>query len=224
MISMHTLNIVAHIGAGTIAMLIGLWLQLNTKGTRAHRRLGRIFVGFTLVVCATAVIGNAVFRFMPLFAVLTVLVFYQLLSGWHVIYTREAGPNRVDALLCAGTAVWTIALVPLLLANTTRESAPVVIYATLGTLLALIAYDVMRWLFPRRWHAKLWRYEHIYKIVASMYAMLSAAAGNLFPDSHPWSQLLPSALGIATIGWFFWRESRRSAAPLLLASSARPVA
>lgn len=194
-------------------MLIGLRLQASPKGTRAHRLIGRWFVGFTLLVCATAVLGNAVFRFMPLFAVLTVLVLYQLLSGWHVTYTKAAGPNRWDLVLCSGAALWAAALVPLVLGTGLRESRPPVIFATLAALGVLIAYDLLRWSFPRRWHAWLWRYEHIYKIVASMYAMLSAALGNLFPNAQPWSQLGPSALGLATITWFCWSEWRRNSRP-----------
>jgi uncharacterized membrane protein len=208
MVYLHLLNIGLHIGAGIIAMAIGFWLLATAKGNASHRKSGRLFAGFTLAVCASAVVGNAVFRFMPLFAVLTVLVLYQLLSGWHAVYTKAAGPNRVDAMLCAGAALWAISLVPLVLGNTARESAPVVIYATLATLYVLIAYDALRWLFPIGWHARLWRYEHIYKLVASLFSMLSAAAGNLFPHGQPWSQLLPSALGISCIAWFFWRESR----------------
>ncbi|NML61437.1 hypothetical protein HHL21_10180 [Massilia sp. RP-1-19] len=210
MISPHLLNIGVHVGAGTIAMAIGFWLLAAAKGTPSHRKRGRLFAWFTLAVCASAVVGNAVFRFMPLFAVLTVLVLYQLLSGWRAVYTKAAGPNQVDAMLGAGAAWWAISLVPLVLTNSTRESAPVVVYATLAALFALIAYDALRWLFPRAWHATLWRYEHIYKLVASLFSMLSAAAGNLFPQGQPWSQLLPSALGIAAIAWFFWRESRRT--------------
>lgn len=208
MTSAHLLNIYLHIGSGLVAMAIGFWLLATPKGTASHRRRGRVFVWFTLAVCASAVIGNAVFRFMPLFAVLTVLVLYQLLSGWHVIYTKAAGPNRTDALLAAGAAIWGVCLVPLMLHNPARESAPVVIYATLATLFALIAYDLLRWLFPRGWHAALWRYEHIYKIVSSVFAMLSAAIGNLMPYGQPWSQLVPSVLGLMCIGWYFWREGR----------------
>lgn len=208
MVSAHSLNIYIHVATGAIAMLLGVWIQATAKATSSHRSLGRLFAGFTLAVCTSAVVGNAVFRFMPLFAVLTVLVLYQLLSGWHVIYTKSNGPNRIDAFLCVGAVVWGIALVPLVLGSTKRESAPVVIYATLAALFVLVAYDVLRWLVPQAWHAASWRYEHIYKIVASMYAMLSAASGNLFPQAQPWSQLVPSGLGIATIFWFFWRTHR----------------
>jgi uncharacterized membrane protein len=201
----HLSNIALHIGAGSIAMAIGFWLLATSKGTPAHRRTGRVFVFFTLLVCATAAIGNLAFRFTPLFAVLTVLVLYQLLSGWHVISTRAAGPDRIDALLGVCAAVAGAALLPYVLAK--GESAAPVIYSSLGTLLLLLTYDALRWLFPRDWHARLWRYEHMYKLLASLFAMLSAAAGNLLPQAQPWSQLLPSALGIACIAWFFWREA-----------------
>jgi hypothetical protein len=83
-----------------------LVLLAKPKDPIHHRRRGRVFVLLTCVVCLSAAIGNALFRFMPLFAVLTVLVSYQLLSGWHVIYTRAAGPNRLDAgLLLAAAAI-----------------------------------------------------------------------------------------------------------------------
>lgn len=205
----HLLNISVHIGAGTIAIAIGCWILATAKGTTSHRKKGRLFAWFSLAVCASAVIGNSVFRFMPLFAVLTVLVLYQLLSGWHAVYTKASGPNSVDAMLCVGAALWGIGLVPLVLANPATESTPVVIYSTLAALFLLIAYDALRWVFPRRWHTSLWRYEHIYKLLSSLAAMASAAAGNLLPQAQPWSQLLPSAAGILSIAWFCFREAQR---------------
>ncbi len=213
----HASNIALHIGAGSIAMAIGFWLLASKKGSAAHRKAGRIFAGFTLAVCATAALGNIFFRFMPLFAVLTVLVLYQLLSGWHVIYTKSAGPDRIDALMGVCAMVAGAALTPLALAR--AESDASVIYSSLVTLLLLLAYDWMRWLFPRHWHGALWRYEHIYKLLASLFAMASAAAGNLFPQAQPWSQLVPSALGIACIAWFFWREATAVSMKLGPASS-----
>ena len=216
MASAHWINIGAHIAAGAIALAIGLFVLATAKGTAGHRRKGRWFAWFSLAVCATAVIGNAVFRFMPLFAVLTVLVLYQLLSGWHVVYTRASGPNVVDALLCITASVWGLSLLPMILGDSISASAAVVIYSTLAALFVLIGYDVLRWGFPRRWHACLWRYEHIYKLLASLTSMASAAAGNLFPNGQPWSQLLPSAAGLLAIAWFFsrtWRSGAGSKSP-----------
>lgn len=207
----HLLNLAAHIGAGTAAICLGLALLAQAKGTPDHRRRGRLFALLTLAVCVTGAIGNLFFRFMPLFALLTVLVSYQLLSGWHVIYTQSAGPNRVDALLALGAAAWAAGLAPVLLATGGKAgAASIVVMATLGALAFLLAYDAARWCFPQRWHARLWRYEHIYKLVASLFGMLSAASGNLLEAAQPWSQLLPSALGMPAIAVLAWRETRAS--------------
>lgn len=190
-ISPHLLNILVHILAGTAAMVLGLVLLARPKDAIHHRRRGRVFVLLTLIVCLTAAIGNAVFRFLPLFAVLTVLVSYQLLSGWHVIHTRAAGPDKFDAGLLLGASAS-------------------VLYSTLGAVACLLAYDAARWLFPRRWHGVLWRYEHIYKILGCLFGMLSAAVGNTVRAGQPWSQLAPSALGLAVVVCCIVRTHRRT--------------
>jgi uncharacterized membrane protein len=208
-------NLAAHIGAGSAAIALGAAMLAGAKGTLLHRRRGRLFAALTLVVCATGAIGNAFFRFTPLFAVLTVLVAYQLLSGWHVVYTRAAGPNRIDASMTVCAAAWAAGLMPSLLsAGGKAGAAPAVVYASLGALGLLLAYDAARWTFPRRWHASLWRYEHIYKLVASLFGMASAAVGNLVRIGQPWSQLLPSLLGMVTIAVLIWRDHRARAARL----------
>jgi uncharacterized membrane protein len=205
---MHLLNIAVHIGAGIAAMVLGLIMLASAKGTLTHRARGRLFVALTSAVCATGAIGTVFFRFIPLFAVLTVLVSYQLASGWHIIFTRESGPNRVDALLALCAGGWALYLIPLLVSSGMNASAASVIYSTLGALFILLAYDLVRWWFPKRWHAALWRYEHIYKLVSALFGMLSAAAGNLIKVGQPWSQLLPSLLGALAILWLFQRNWR----------------
>lgn len=198
----HILNLALHVGAGVAAIVLGLVLLARAKGTAAHRRGGRIFAMLTLVVCATGIVGNVFFRFIPLFAVLTLLVTYQLLSGWHAVHTRAAGPDRIDALLLVCAAAWAVGLAPGLLAAATGP----VVHSTMGGLALLLAYDAARWCFPRHWHATLWRYEHIYKLLASLFGMLSAASGNLIRVAQPWSQLLPSLLGMAVIAVCIWRD------------------
>lgn len=208
----HVTNLAVHIGAGAAAIGLGAALLASAKGTPLHRRRGRLFVALTLAVCATGAIGNLFFRFAPLFAVLTVLVTYQLLSGWHAVYTRGAGPNRIDGVLGVSAAAWATGLLPSLLsAGGKADAEPVVVYASLGGLALLLAYDAARWCFPGHWHASLWRYEHIYKLVASLFGMLSAAVGNLVRVGQPWSQLLPSVLGMLTIIVLIWHDYRAGA-------------
>jgi uncharacterized membrane protein len=206
--TLHLLNLAVHLGAGIAAMGLGLLMLASAKGTRSHRSRGRVFVALTCAVCVTGAIGNVFFRFTPLFRVLTVLVAYQLASGWHVVFTRGSGPNRVDALLAMCAGGWALYLIPQLLAAGTQDASAVVVHSSLGGLFVLLAYDLARWCFPGRWHASLWRYEHIYKLVSALFAMLSAATGNLLKVGQPWSQLLPSVLGALAILWFFWRTWR----------------
>jgi hypothetical protein len=209
----HLLNVLVHILAGSAAIVLGLHLLGTLLGKPKdpihHRRRGRMFVLLTFVVCLTAAIGNAVFRFLPLFAVLTVLVSYQLLSGWHVIYTRAGGPDKLDAGLLLGAAAFTAMLVRRLFADGAMVGAAAsVMFSTLGAITMLLAYDAARWLFPRRWHATLWRYEHIYKILGCLFGMLSAAVGNTVKVGQPWSQLAPSVLGMVVVVWCWVRTYR----------------
>jgi uncharacterized membrane protein len=209
----HLLNILVHIGAGIAAMALGFYVLWKPKDAIRHRRRGRVFVLLTAVVCLSAAIGNAVFRFMPLFAVLTVLVSYQLLSGWHVIYTRTKGPDALDASLLLGAALLSAMLVRRLFLDGAMAGASAsVLWSTLAAVAMLLAYDAARWLFPRRWHATLWRYEHIYKILGCLFGMLSAAVGNTVRVGQPWSQLAPSVIGLVVVIWCWARTHGQSRA------------
>ncbi len=208
--SIHLLNVYVHVAAGSIGIVVGLVLLARDKGTAWHRAAGRAFAALASVVCVTAWLGTAFFRFIPIFAVLSLLVPYCLFSGWHVIYTRERGPNWVDALLIGLAFAGSVVLVPVLLAAPYESgSNPIVAMATLGALGAVVVYDAARWLLPVRWHAQSWRYEHIYKIVSTLSGMASAAAGNAFQNL--WAQLMPSVAGMLVIGVCMWREYRRGA-------------
>ena len=49
-------------------------------------------------------------------------------------------------------------------------------------------------------------------LLASLFAMLSAAAGNLLRMGQPWTQLVPSVLGLICIAWFWRRQYRQEQA------------
>ncbi|MES2826244.1 MAG: hypothetical protein V4732_21805 [Pseudomonadota bacterium] len=199
----HLLNIDIHVFAGVVAMAIGFFILAREKGTTLHRKLGKIFCYFVLVVCAAAATGLILFRFLPIFAVITVLVSYQLLSGWRVIYTRNSGPTAVDAALTFFAVMLSIFLAPVVLQSLSQQN--MVVYSTFGALSCVLLYDSVRWLFPRNWHHFLWRYEHTYKLLSALFSMLSAFVGNVVRFGQPWSQLLPSLLGIVCIGYFFFK-------------------
>ena len=216
MSSGHLANLAIHVAGGIAGILLGFFILARDKGTSLHRRLGRWFAYATLVVTGSAFSGVILFRFLPLFTVLAVLVLYQLVGGWRAATTRERGPQLRDAgwtLLAGGACA---ALAPIVLAR--YVGPPVILYSSLGTLGVIICYDALRFLFPRHWFARVWRYEHGYKMISSLFAMLSAFAGNVIRVGQPWSQLLPSIAGLLVIGYFFarfYREDSRSRAAAL---------
>ncbi|MDM4768220.1 hypothetical protein [Pelomonas sp. SE-A7] len=205
---LHLASLAVHIAAGSMAMLIGFVMLARTKGTARHRAWGRVFGALVLVVCFTATLGTLLFRPQPLLAVLTATVLYQLVGGWRAVYTRERGPNTLDALWTLLGLAASVGLLAWLPDAPGTRANPTVSYSTLAALMSLVAYDLARWRFPPRWHATLWRYEHAYKLIAAQFAMLSALTGNLMRFWYPWPQLLPSLLGLLAIAWTFWRLSR----------------
>lgn len=198
----NLVNIIIHIVAGTLGLIIGFTLLARKKGTFAHRKWGRTFAYFAVVVCLSATVGVTFFRFLPLFAVLTVLVLYQLVSGWRVIYTKDSGPTIFDGIWTIIGILGSIALVPILLTNIELAN-PTILYSSIGALAIILFYDAIRWFFPKRWHKSLWRYEHTYKLISTLFGMLSAFVGNIVRFGQPWSQILPSTIGIIVIFWFF---------------------
>lgn len=215
----HLANLIVHIGAGTIALTIGFFLLASRKGTAKHRRWGRNFCYFTLLVCLSAAVGTVFFRFIPLFAVLTVLVPYQLVSGWRSVYTKDLGPSVIDGAWTFVALTLSGALVPILLAS--PAGGNIVVYSSLGALAAILTYDTVRWLFPRSWFRILWRYDHSYKLISSLFAMLSALIGNVVRVGQPWSQIAPSAVGMLTIFYFFYRLYRQDSTRLAASGGAR---
>lgn len=206
--SAHLSNIAIHVTAGSVGLLLGSILLILNKGTALHVKLGRIFIGMAAVVCSSALVGTIFFRFIPLFAVLTLLVSYLVLGGWRVIYTKEGGPAIWDAALTTAAVFGTAILFPVLLkADLSQGSSVPVIFSTLSAVVVVIAYDVAKWFFPRGWHIRLWRFEHIYKVLSALFGMASAAIGNIFHTTL--AQLLPSLIGTLVIGWYFWREFQR---------------
>jgi uncharacterized membrane protein len=205
MYQLHSLNLAIHIGVGTLGILFGLAILFRLKGDAWHKQLGRWFATCVLVVCTTATLGNVFFRFLPLFAVLTVLASYQLVSGWRCAHTRQQGPAWMDAVWTLFAVGITCFLWPIVTALEPGGSTqPTVIYSSLASLAFVLGYDALRWLFPRRWFASLWLYEHVYKLLASFAALTSAFAGNVIRAWHPWSQILPSAVCLALIAGYFY--------------------
>jgi len=203
----HAANIAIHVVFGTIALVIGFVPLVTPKGGRTHVRFGRWFLICLIVVIATAVIGIVAFGFRAFLGVITMLAAYEAWSGYRVFAIRATGPRTLDALVSLG-ALGAAVLFVAYLRSVHVPWATVVIYSTLGTLVAVALYDLLRFALPNRWLAKSWFYEHLIKMMGAYTAIVSAFSGTVFARWQPYSQMAPSIIGSAAMIGFIVYHAR----------------
>lgn len=201
---LNMLNVLAHVGFGTLAILLGLAQLMTRKGGPAHSWIGRTYLGLFIIVISTALIGSIAFGFRAFLAALTLSAGYWLLSGLRVLNIREGGPGSFDniaALIFMGLAV---ALAIYMRGH--PEQSTMAAYIALANVVSVCVYDLARNLNARAWLQRSWLNEHIYKMIGSHAALLSAAGGNLFLSLQPWSIFLPTTISLVLIALFVLRH------------------
>lgn len=202
----HQLNILIHVLAGTLALIIGLVALVAPKHSYRHVRFGRCFLYLLAVVVGSGFMGWIFFRSNPFLLMLTLLSGYVGYAGWRSVRLREKKSSRFDLLV----ALFAITIGLLYLGHIRQADAnwnPVVIYSTLGALCLVATYDILKyvWLYP--YLKKWWIYEHIYKMVSAFSAIFSAFIGTVLPDYKPYSQIGPSSLCMLLIVILIWKQA-----------------
>ncbi len=199
----HQSNILLHIITGSLALLLGVIALATTKGGKLHNTSGKYFLGFMSVVILTGLIGVFVFGRNTFLLVITVLSGYVAFSGYRILQLKINTPKSIDILVAI------VSLLVLLYFLYYFKSigmiwSPIVIYSTVGALLFIISYDLLRYLIPKRTYKKhrIWIYEHIYKMTSAFGGLLSAFIGTVFEKYQPHSQYLPSAFAVLLIVGF----------------------
>ena len=211
----HTANVAVHVTFGTLCLILGVIALIATKGGRRHIRAGRYFLACLAVVIATAVIGIVAFGFRAFLGVITLLAAYEAYSGYRALKIRLTGPQLQDAVVSVG-GIGTTMLFIAYLRSVHVPWAPVVIYSTLGSLVVIAGYDLVRLTFPKKWFQTTWIYEHLVKMLGAYNAVVSAFSGTVLEKWQPYSQIAPSILGVAAILGFSicaWRHPRAFAIP-----------
>lgn len=204
----QTVNIAIHVGFGSTAILLGLAQLFTRKGGRAHAWIGRVYLGLFCVVLTTALIGTFSFGFRSFLAALTLSSGYWLISGMRALRIREVGPQLLDngaALICIGLA---IAIAIFMLRQPDQSTMPS--YIALGNVVSVCVYDLMRNFGGAAWLRRSWLNEHIWKMVGSHGALISAAGGNLYVSLQPWSIFLPPMISLFLVAIFIARHPLRS--------------
>lgn len=190
---LHQANIIIHVLAGILAMLIAIVPYASQKGGATHNRYGRIFLYLMAVVIITALNGVIFFRDRPFLTVVTMQSFYLAYSGYRVLKTKTTGFTTMDF------SVMVIVLFSLLLflwdfRNANILWSPVIVYYLCGYLILILAFDILRYFVPGLIkYKRFWIYEHIWKISGAFGALVSAGAGTVFAQYEPWNQIVPAA-------------------------------
>ena len=219
---LHWINIGIHILCGTAALVLGMVAICSRKGGPLHIRAGRLFLYAYLVVVSTATIGLLVFDFRSFLAVVTLLSFYDVFSGYRALQLRGRRPQAVDRI-AAVLGLATPWIFILAMRYLRQPWNPILTWSILGGLLAISGYDLLRNVLPTAWLRRVWVQEHLYKMMSAYIAITSAFAGTVFARYMPWSAILPSVLGFATIIGFLiagpraWKHRRQLFAPGLTA-------
>ncbi len=190
----HTLNIAIHISAGALALVLGIIPLLSRKGGRWHRLTGWLFVVSGFVVLTCAIIGVGLYPQPGALVMATLSAAYQYISGLRALPRFRQTPGWLDM----GLALAVLAACGALLTHMTSGSAswpPVVGYTTLGFLSLMAFYDLSRPLWRHVWQS-IRAVDHGLKMTGTYFAFASAGLGNLLRGGQPWSQILPSVIGL----------------------------
>ncbi len=196
----HKSNILLHIITGSIALLLGIIALVSTKGGKTHNTSGKYFLRLILIVILTGLIGVFVFGRNTFLLVITVLSGYVSFSGYRILLLKSNTPKKID-LLAAIISLLTLVYFLYYFKSIGMIWSPIIIYSTVGAILFIITYDLLRYLIPKKRYKKhrIWIYEHIYKMTSAFSALFAAFTGTVFEKYQPHSQYLPSLIGILII-------------------------
>lgn len=218
--ALFTSLLIVHVGAGLLAVAIGLMPVLTRKGSRLHRSSGRAFAGLmTLLLIAawamTALRPDAYFLGLSAAASLTLFSGLRVLGRKRPDLQASHRARPLDWLATIAAAC--VGLLILSLAVTGHSDAPpqILIALAYGSL-SIAGWDIWRFLRPIDWpfSPDLWTFEHLWKMLGAYSAVLSAFSGNfLTAIPMPWSALWPTvlfqSLSIAWIAALLIRKHRR---------------
>ncbi|ESQ77105.1 hypothetical protein ABAC402_01530 [Asticcacaulis sp. AC402] len=206
---MHSLNTLVHIICGVLALILGLVPLLSPKGRGVHRIFGWLFVAAGTGVLGAAVAGVLFWPQPGPLIIATLAAGYQFIGALRALPRFRETPGPLDAVFSVGA----LAACGWLVANMGRGTAawpPVVGYSALGFLATVALYDLSRHLWTRAWRVHVREIDHGLKMTGAYFAMMSAGAGNLLRDGHPWSQILPQIIGMLVMILFLVLHIRKA--------------
>ena len=207
---LHKTNIIIHVIAGIISLLLAVIALMSRKGGRQHNTMGRYFLRCVAVVIFTGLIGVFIYGRNGFLLVITVLVGYESFSGFRVLRNKSNQPKSLDI------AITIISVAVLVYFFFYFKSIGLIwsagiIFSTVGAFVILVVYDLLRFKIPKHIYVqkRIWLYEHIYKMTSAFTGLLAAFSGTVLEQYQPHSQYLPSIFGVLIIILFMVSVHRK---------------
>ena len=229
--SLSTILLVAHIIAGSLAVVVGLVALVTPKPVRAiaataagraHKKSGRLFLCTMCVVIGTATVLTLI-SLNPYFAGLTAASAVAVFSGYRVLGRKRPDLNAhhaarpLDWIVTLVIFVVGVLLIALGAAGGITKNLPVVYSLGVGSVL-YAGYDLYRFARPLAFpfSPNLWLYEHLVKMIGGYFGAVAAFSGSvllLLPE--PWRQLWATSLGqtLAVVLVIYYRRKLKAQKP-----------
>ncbi|HEX8633401.1 MAG TPA: hypothetical protein VF703_04540 [Pyrinomonadaceae bacterium] len=223
--ALSAILLVAHIIAGSLAVVVGLVALVLPKPVRAtaaggaHKKSGRLFLYTMCVVIGTATLLTLI-SLNPYFAGLTAASAIAVFSGYRVLSRRR--PD-LHAHHRARPLDWIVTLLILAVGGLLialgatggiTKNLPVVYSLGVGSAL-YAGYDLYRFARPLAFpfSPNLWLYEHLVKMIGGYFGAVAAFSGSvllLLPE--PWRQLWATSLGqtLAVVLVIYYRRKLKT--------------
>jgi Na+/H+ antiporter NhaD/arsenite permease-like protein len=229
--SVSTFLLVAHIIAGSLAVVVGLVALVTRKPVRAaataaaggaHKKSGKLFLYAMCVVIATAAVLTLI-SLNPYFAGLTAASAVAVFSGYRVLSRKRPDLNAnhraraVDWIVTLIILAIGVLLIALGATGGITKNLPVVYSLGVGSAL-YAGYDLYRFARPLAppFSPNLWLYEHLVKMIGGYFGAVAAFSGSvlvLLPE--PWRQLWATSLGqtLAVVLVIYYRRRLNTRKP-----------
>ncbi|MCO6482882.1 MAG: hypothetical protein J5I62_08815 [Flavobacteriales bacterium] len=208
-----------HIAAGSIALIMAPLAMLASKGGDWHRRWGKAFFYGMAVVCATALILGILFPADFWLAMLAILSFHMVGSGYRSLFLKQMHkglrPARIDLVLHGVAAVVNGGLLMWGLAHLILKdfNAQALLLTSLGLMGTIMVLNGFMQFYRQRQDKRGWLYGHMIGFMGGYTATLSVFSGvNLAFIEPVWLRWLwPPMVGIPLIWLWIHRLRRRFA-------------
>ncbi|MAY84025.1 MAG: DUF2306 domain-containing protein [Flavobacteriales bacterium] len=196
-----SLLIIAHAILGGVALLAGSLAMIFKKGSKSHKRSGKVFFLSMLAAALIAIVITVIpSHFSPFLLAIGIFSLYLLLSGYRALKFKKSAQNLFpDQLISASMLLAGILMIVLPLLMTSKLNIVLAVFGGIGLLSAI--RDLLLYQHPEKLKSQ-WLRLHLGNMIGAYIASLTAflVVNQFLPPLVGW--LGPTVVGTFYILWW----------------------